>query len=67
MPESYLDFFRKMQNIEPVNIRKVLNEKEVYDSKTINDASDLIMKLLYWEPEKRLTAKEALRHRFFHN
>lgn len=43
----------------PDFLRKVLIEE------TPNEAVDLISRLLEFEPRKRITAKEALRHPFF--
>ena len=65
IPESYLEFFRKMKDIDAVDIRNVLNETGKYDDRDISEAADLIMKMLYWEPERRVSAKTALKHKFF--
>lgn len=65
IPESYLEFFRNMQGIDATDIRKVLNENGYYEDKDINIAADLILKMLCWEPERRVSAREAIKHRFF--
>lgn len=65
IPESFVNYFKNMEQIEPANIKKILNEKRNYSDKDINKAANLLLKLICWEPEERLSAHDALEHEFF--
>ncbi len=42
----------------------LLGEVKEEDSQLLEDAGDLLLRLLEWDPEKRITAAEALKHPF---
>ena len=40
-------------------------EKRIYREKDLEEAVDLMMKCLRWNPYERITAKDALNHKIF--
>ena len=67
IPENYVNYFKNMDTIVPADLHKVLNEKKRYAEKDINKAVDLLMKMICWEPDQRVSAHDALEHDFFKN
>ena len=65
LPESYASYFKNMNKIEPAKLTNVLNKNKFYDDKIIILASDLILKMLNWDYNKRYSASECLKHEFF--
>ena len=65
LPESYASYFKNMSKIEPAKLTNVLNKNKFYDDKIIILASDLILKMLNWDYNKRYSATECLKHEFF--
>ena len=55
---------QKLDEVPKKNIADVLPYKD-YDQKDINDAADLIEKMLRWVPAERISCSEALKHKFF--
>lgn len=65
LPPTILDFFSEMDNLAPLDLPKILNKGKNYSKKEIEEASDLIHKLLAWDMKERYSASEALKHPFF--
>ena len=76
-PEDYLDKFEDLDEIQRAyftkvnqkhyrgcNITKYLNPKGEYKNDDIENATDLLKRLLNWDWEKRLSADECLLHPF---
>ena len=65
--ESLSSVTKKM--VEQLEAFKQIDMKKVfpppYSEKDIIQAADLALKMLTWNPEKRTTAKQALKHPFF--
>jgi serine/threonine protein kinase len=54
------EYAKSSESIDHVNSQKRL--EEIFPDA---DLCDLLRRLLQMDPDKRITAKEALRHRFF--
>ncbi len=64
LPNGFNNFFTDLEEIKPYDLGKLLNKSKFYDEKDIKLADDLLGKLFAWEPEKRLSAEQALNHPF---
>lgn len=74
MPPNYLDSFpsgksvmdivNKIISIEVLSMSDIIKSNSNYSDNIIDDLNDLILKLICWWPHERLTAKEALKHKF---
>lgn len=64
LPKNYLDFFNNFKVEETAKLEKVLNESNFYTQKDIKEASDLILKMLCWDIDKRYSAEKCLEHPF---
>ena len=67
LPESFLNYFVNMDKIEKADIKNVINENKFYDDEDVKEAGDLILKMIAWDSEERISAKNALKHPFFKN
>jgi glycogen synthase kinase 3 beta len=65
LPEEYLKYLGDIKLNSFKKLDTVLNESNYYKKETIEDAADLISKMLNWEYNKRIGCTEALRHKFF--
>ena len=65
LPQNFLNFFNEMGEVVPYDLKKLLNKNRSYDNNRIEDAADLLSKIICWEPSERLTAVEVLSHPFF--
>ena len=64
LPKNYLEFFNNFKVNETARLDKVINESGFYTQKDIKEASDLILKMLNLDIEKRYTAEQCLEHPF---
>ena len=62
---SNREYFKNIPNLARVDLKDVLNGAKFYQEEDIKLAVDLILKMIDWFPEKRLSAKELLKHKFF--
>ena len=67
LPESFLNYFVNMDKIEKADIKNVINENKFYDDEDVKEAGDLILKMIAWDSDERISAKNALKHPFFKN
>jgi serine/threonine protein kinase len=65
LPTNFQQFFDGMEEIVPCDMRKLLNKNKCYDERDVILATDLLSRLICWEPEQRFTASQALEHEFF--
>ena len=65
LPESFLNYFINMDKIEKADLKAIINEHQNYDKDDVDDAADLILKMIAWDSNDRISAKDALKHRFF--
>ena len=56
-----------MDKIEKADIKNVINENKFYDDEDVKEAGDLILKMIAWDSDERISAKNALKHPFFKN
>jgi serine/threonine protein kinase len=64
IPTDYINFFKSMDEIIPTDVKKLLNKSKKYDEDDVRSATDLLLKLVAWDPSDRFTAEEALKHAF---
>ena len=67
LPDSFMNYFVNMDKIEKADIKNVINENKFYDDEDVKEAGDLILKMIAWDSEERISAKNALKHPFFKN
>eukprot|EP01022_Parablepharisma_sp_SALTPOND_P020733 TRINITY_DN3857_c0_g1_i1.p2 TRINITY_DN3857_c0_g1~~TRINITY_DN3857_c0_g1_i1.p2 ORF type:complete len:372 (+),score=40.87 TRINITY_DN3857_c0_g1_i1:3659-4774(+) len=53
----------QIETFKPVDLKKVFPPE--YTKWDIEQAADLAQQMLAWNPEKRISAKQALKHKFF--
>ncbi len=53
----------QIEHFEPVDLKKVF--PTTYKANDIAQAADLASKMLQWDPHKRISASQALKHSFF--
>ena len=62
--EKILTIVRKGTVLPRLDIRTLFNQR-AYSQQDIEEASDLIFRMLKWVPEERISAREAKMHAFF--
>ena len=67
LPESFLNYFVNMDKIEKADIKNVINQNKFYNDDDVKEAGDLILKMIAWDSDERISAKNALKHPFFKN
>ena len=67
LPESFLNYFVNMDKIEKADIKNVINQNKFYNEDDVKEAGDLILKMIAWDSDERISAKNALKHPFFKN
>ena len=67
LPDSFMNYFVNMDKIEKADIKNVINANKFYDENDVKEAGDLILKMIAWDSEERISAKNALKHPFFKN
>jgi len=63
MNPNIREMMEKVEKYEPIDFSKVFPKQ--YTEKDITQASNLALQMLQWHPDKRITAKNALKHPFF--
>ena len=67
LPESFLNYFVNMDKIDKADIKNVINQNKFYNEDDVKEAGDLILKMIAWDSDERISAKNALKHPFFKN
>ena len=67
LPESFLNYFVNMDKIDKADIKTVINQNKFYNEDDVKEAGDLILKMIAWDSDERISAKNALKHPFFKN
>ena len=62
--QNKIDLVHKIDDIPRRDFRDILPSLK-YKEADINNAADLIEKMLEWVPSKRISCEEALKHPFF--
>lgn len=59
-----IDLVHKLDDMPPRKMSTILPHKD-YNKKDIEEAADLLEKLLTWIPSERISCKDAMKHTFF--
>jgi serine/threonine protein kinase len=59
-----IELVHKLDDMPPRKLTTILPHKD-YNKKDIEDAADLLSKLLTWVPNERISCHDALKHPFF--
>ena len=65
LSEEYINYLKeyKINKICPLN--EILNADNAYPKEDINDACELLLGMLKWDFNERLSAEQCLNHKFF--
>jgi serine/threonine protein kinase len=63
MTDQTVELVHKLDDIKKREFKTIIPSK--YNPKDVQNASDLLEKLLDWVPSKRFTCERALKHAFF--
>ena len=64
MPQTSFDHIAKLDNHQPQKLLSLLPCKD-YPKKDMEEAADLLAKMVKWVPSERISCQEALKHPFF--
>jgi len=64
MDQNTIELVHKLDDIPKKDFRKIL-PRGAYSADDIEQASDLLEKMLDWNPKKRISCADALSHPFF--
>jgi glycogen synthase kinase 3 beta len=67
LPDSFMNYFVNMDKIDKADIKNVINQNKFYNEDDVKEAGDLILKMIAWDSDERISAKNALKHPFFKN
>ena len=62
--QTILDTIKSFENINVYPLEEIINPKNFYNKKDIDEACDLIYNMLNWDYNKRFTAEQCLQHPF---
>ena len=62
--QTILEAIKQFENVSVYPLDEILNPKNIYNKKDIDEVCDLIYKMLNWDYNKRYTAEECLSHPF---
>ena len=65
IPQSFKQFLKEYKIEKLYTLAEILNAKNYYSKKDIDDACDLLMNMLKWDYNQRFSAEECLKHKFF--
>ena len=64
MQKYFYNILEECKNIEVYPLKEILNPKNKYNKKDIDEVSDLLYNMLCWDYNKRFTAEQCLKHNF---
>lgn len=64
LPENFVSYLKNLDKYIPTDLKKIINSSKFYSEKDISQATDLICKMICWEPKERISAHDALFHEF---
>ena len=65
LPKGYVEYFSTIK-LEGINgFDQILNQDSFYSKDDANNAADLILHMIGWDPNKRYSAEQCLNHPFF--
>jgi glycogen synthase kinase 3 beta len=71
LPENYLKFFlnfkKNQKDNKKLELKEILNQSGEYNSQDVDQAADLIEKMLNFDKKKRYSAEQCLNHEFLKN
>lgn len=62
--QNTVELVQKLDDMPGTEFKKILPYKD-YEAEDIEDAADLIGKMLKWVPSERIDCETALKHNFF--
>ena len=65
MPKNYKQYLKNYKIKKVYSLEEILNKNNIYNKKDIDEACDLLYNMLKWDYDKRFSAEECLRHKFF--
>lgn len=65
LPSKYSTYLKGLDKYIPTDLKKVINSSKYYADADIIQATDLLHKMICWEPNERISAHDALSHEFF--
>lgn len=65
MTEDTIKLVHKLDDIPKRDFKDILPSQGYMSAKELEDAADLLERLLKWDPNQRITCEQALKHGFF--
>ena len=65
IPHEFKEYLKNYKIKATYSLEEILNKGNIYDKKDIDDACDLLYKMLKWDFNERYSAKQCLKHTFF--
>ena len=65
IPQSFKQFLKEYNIEKFYTLAEILNAKNYYSKKDIDEACDLLNNMLKWDYSQRFSAEECLKHKFF--
>lgn len=63
--QAKIDLVHKVDDMPKKNFIDILPKPNTYTKQDLDDAADLLTKMLDWVPSKRISCEDALKHAFF--
>jgi serine/threonine protein kinase len=63
--QAKIDLVHKVDDMPKKNFIDILPKPNPYPKQDLDDAADLLTKMLDWVPSKRISCEDALKHAFF--
>ena len=63
--QAKIDLVHKVDDMPKKNFTDILPKPNPYTKLDLDDAADLLTKMLDWVPSKRISCEDALKHAFF--
>ena len=65
IPSSFKQFLKEYKVDKFYSLSEILNKKNYYSRKDIDEACDLLNNMLKWDYNQRFSAEDCLKHKFF--